>query len=651
MIPLIALFTWVALEYAAAKRQIIEEKRENLTERVTASIDQEATSVLRLLESVARSESLSDGDFQNFNMQSAILLAHPQIDRAWAFTRDGMVVADSSDAANKPEQIPPQLQTKILSGAFAISSVMGDGRNAYAILGVPFSSNGQITHGIVAKINVGYFSQLFRQAGMEPQWAAAVVDRNGQFVSRSLDSSYQVGRIARPELVDAARKPEPRGTFDNVTYEGVHSLNSYQRSSLTGWTTVVAVPFDVMTAPLRQTIPLLVVGGTTILAATLLLATYLARKIAQPVRNLKDYAHALAGGMPVEIRTQHIAELEEVRVALEKAISQNARLSALVASSGDAIISIDLDGTIRSWNKGAEELFGYREDEISGQPKTVIVPEHRSSEFGDLRRQILSGESVRVETQRRHKDGTIIDVSLNSAPIRRPDGTIFAISSIIHDIRDRKAAEEHAALLMREIAHRSKNQLAIIQCIANQTAKHTSSKEEFVDAFEQRLCGFAASHDLLTHWNWIDVPLDQLVRGQLEVFVQWPSPQVDADGPSVKLDAASAQALGLALHELATNSTKYGALSIGSGHIKISWSRKSNGQSEPLLDVAWLETGGPEVVTPTRRGFGSFVIEQMASASLSGEARIDYRPQGIVWRISFPYPGVGQHQSTKAETV
>lgn len=650
--PLFGLFAWVALEYAAAQRQLIEVERANITGRVTATIDQEVASIRRMLKGVTDAENRAGGHFQNFEMQAAILLAHPHISRVWAFTESGEVVADTSNAPDTADPVSSEMQETALSGRFSVTPVRGEGpHNSYIILSAPFPIKGVVTHGIAARINIGYLSELFQQAGMKPQWAAAVIDRTGKYVARSLGASKRVGKLARPELIAAAKRAQTTGTFENVTYEGMRSLNSYRRSPHTGWTTVVAVPFDVITEPLRRTAFLLVIGGTIVLLATLLLAIWLARRISRPVRELKDYAHALAGGKHVESWKQNITELEEVRAALSQAMAQSAELSALVASSGDAIISIDLDGTIRTWNHGAEALFGFRREEIIGKSKTVIVPEDRSTEFEDLRRQILAGESIRVETKRRHKDGTIIDVSLDSAPIRRPDDTIFAISSIIHNISDRKAAEDHAEFLMRELTHRSKNQLAIIQCIANQTAKHTSSKEEFVDAFEQRISGFAASHDLLTHWNWKDVPLDQLVRGQLEVFVQWPSPQVDADGPSVKLDAASAQALGLALHELATNSTKYGALSIGSGHIKISWSRKSNGQSEPLLDVAWLETGGPEVVMPTRRGFGSFVIEQMASASLSGEACIEYRPQGIVWRISFPYPGVSRHQSAKAETV
>ena len=215
------------------------------------------------------------------------------------------------------------------------------------------------------------------------------------------------------------------------------------------------------------------------------LATFLSARISEPVRSLSQFANALATGQPYRESAHHIVELDEVRAALERTITQTSHLSALVASSGDAIVSMHLDGTIKSWNKGAKDLFGYTAEEVVGKPKSVIVPRERLSEFEAQLAHVLSGQSIRAETVRRKREGSLVHVSLDSAPICRPDGTVIAISSIIHDITERRVAEEHKELLMRELTHRSKNQLAIIQSIAGQTARTEQNLDDFVTSFSQ----------------------------------------------------------------------------------------------------------------------------------------------------------------------
>ena len=272
-------------------------------------------------------------------------------------------------------------------------------------------------------------------------------------MARSLDAERRVGQLARPELGEAARRA-------NETPEGVLVLNAFRRSPLTGWTTVVAVPKATLTAPLRRYIAYLSLGGAGILLLTLALASLQAARIAEPVRKLGQGATALVEGRKFPEAKHRIYELDEVRAAFERAIAQSAHLSALVASSGDAIMSVGLDGIIRTWNAGAEALFGYSAKEIIGQPKTLLVPQDEREEFLRQRAQVLYGRSVRAESVRLRRDGTHVDVSLNLAPIRGLGGEITAISTIIHDISARKAAERHLHFLLRELSHRSKNQLA-----------------------------------------------------------------------------------------------------------------------------------------------------------------------------------------------
>lgn len=397
----------------------------------------------------------------------------------------------------------------------------------------------------------------------------------------------------------------------------------------------MAVPSQTLQRPICRVIILLVLVALTILAATLAITTYLALRISQPVRDLSLYARSLTSGEPYVQSRYSILELDEVHTALDNAVTQSARLAALVASSGDAIISVDIDGTIRSWNLGAESLLGFTEEEIIGQPKTKIVPDDRLDQYHDWRGLVLQGKTVSADTQRCRKDGSIVEVSVNSAPIRKPDGTIFAISSILRDISDRKVAEEHKTFLMRELAHRCKNQLAVIQAIAKQTARGTTSPDDFLQTFSKRLQGLSASHDLLARQNWTSVSLADLVQSQLSVFVEWPTERVRADGPLISLKSGDAEAIGLALHELATNAAKYGALSVPGGRVKITWNRTTDSDTSERFRIFWQETNGPLVVTPNAQGFGTQVIKSMVAHSMNGTANIEYHPAGLCWSLEW----------------
>ena len=469
LVPLLGVFIWLALSYAGAKKQLIEQNRLDITNKVSAEIDREVAVPMGILVGLAGADDITKGQLDEFRHQAAKLSTNPLIDRIWAFDRSGNAIVGSRPdrSADDARLDGPEMMAKVFAGNRFVSSVRGEGvKNAKVVIAVPVSDARGVIYGIAAEIRVEQLSAKFASAGMEQQWVAAVVDYNGRYVARSLDAERRVGQAARPELVEAARNRNATGVFENVTYEGANMLNSYHRSYFTGWTTVVAVPKRELAAPYYQATALVVLGGAGIVLATLGIAWSMSERISEPIRHLSKFASALAGGKTYTEPSHNIAELVEVREALERAMAHSARLAALVASSGDAIMSIDLDGTIRTWNNGAEDLFGYKAEEIVGQQKTLIVPAERREEFEEQRARIMAGEAIRTETVRKKKSGEIVHVSLNSAPIRRPDGRVFAISSIIHDISDRKADEEHKLFLLRELAHRSKNQLAIIQSIA-----------------------------------------------------------------------------------------------------------------------------------------------------------------------------------------
>jgi PAS domain S-box-containing protein len=197
------------------------------------------------------------------------------------------------------------------------------------------------------------------------------------------------------------------------------------------------------------------------------------------------------------------------------------------------------------------------------------------------------------------------------------------------DITERKEREEKEHLLMREINHRAKNMLSVVDAIAHQTA--AKNPEDFVERFSERIQALSANQDLLVRNEWNGVEIEELVHAQLAPFAGLIGSRIVVHGPKLRLKAASAQAIGLALHELATNAGKYGALSTDMGRVDISW-----GTVDDTFTMSWIEREGPPVSAPKRRGFGTIVMEAMAERSVDGAVDLDYAPSGLTWRLTCP---------------
>lgn len=203
------------------------------------------------------------------------------------------------------------------------------------------------------------------------------------------------------------------------------------------------------------------------------------------------------------------------------------------------------------------------------------------------------------------------------------------------DVTERKAIELQNRILMQEVGHRSKNLLGVIQAIARQTAAASGSIAEFQLALEGRLQGLAASMDILMREKWLGAPLHLIVKQHIEAFTG--IGRVDIAGPDVVLKAEAAQAIGMAMHELATNAVKYGALTSPAGVVRVRWATESDG----ALRLQWSEQGGPPVAPPLRRGFGQVVLDQMIAGALGGEAQLTFATDGVSWAARLPAECLG----------
>jgi PAS domain S-box-containing protein len=323
--------------------------------------------------------------------------------------------------------------------------------------------------------------------------------------------------------------------------------------------------------------------------------------------------------------TQHLEEAE-----------RNAQLATIVATSADAIISLSSGGIVMSWNPGAERMFGYKAEEIIGMSERILFTEDADAEFEEKYETLRHGQQIQRDAVRRRKDGTLIDVAINAAPMRRPDGRIFGFSAVIRDITARKRVETHLRVVMRELSHRTKNLLAVIMAMVRQTTRTTTNVGDLQSQLIQRLQSLSASHDLLVAEDWAGASVEELIRAVLQPFIGTSKEALECHGPRVFVNATAAQNLGLALHELATNAAKYGALSTSAGRVNVRWDFRLDAEGERRLTIDWSEHGGPAVKPVAEKGFGHVVIERVASQALNAPVTYEFPNEGVRWSIAIP---------------
>jgi PAS domain S-box-containing protein len=303
-------------------------------------------------------------------------------------------------------------------------------------------------------------------------------------------------------------------------------------------------------------------------------------------------------------------------------------LASIIETSGDAIVSKDLNGVVTSWNQGAVRAFGYAADEMIGRPISMIIPSDRLNEEPSILDRVRCGERVAYETVRRRKDGTLIDISLSVSPIKDSYGTVIGASKIARDISERKRAEQRQELLTHEIQHRTKNIFSVVQAVVARSFAGKHTVEEAEKVILDRLHSLGQTHVMLIEQDWQGGDIAEVVRAEMSPY----GGRVTIVGPSLMLNAQAAQNFALAVHELATNAAKYGALSNGTGHVKINWSVfKRNGRRQ--FRFCWQERGGPTVTLPKHKGFGTTVLELVLAEYFEMRPQIEFARDGVRYEV------------------
>jgi PAS domain S-box-containing protein len=288
-----------------------------------------------------------------------------------------------------------------------------------------------------------------------------------------------------------------------------------------------------------------------------------------------------------------------------------------------------------------ERITGYTAAELSGPAPRWLAIVHPD----DVRLAREAAEAVQAGSTAIHlshriirRDGSIADVEIEGRMVRSPGEEAGArMIGFIRDVTELRRAEAHQRMLMDELNHRVKNTLATVQSIAQQSLRGAGSIEDASERFMSRLMSLSHTHTLLTAARWDGAALTDVVLAELAPYrVASGPPRIQIEGPPVQLGPKAVQALGMAFHELATNAAKYGALSVPGGRVLVGWSLSPQAAEPRRLRIEWQERGGPAVVEPVQRGFGSRLVQRGLAHELRGVVELDFAAAGVRCVIDFP---------------
>ncbi|WEK51712.1 MAG: PAS domain-containing protein [Candidatus Kaistia colombiensis] len=346
---------------------------------------------------------------------------------------------------------------------------------------------------------------------------------------------------------------------------------------------------------------------------------------------------------PLRDSTGEIIGLTSAVVDLTERHDYETRLSALTSGLAEANARFDMalrgspimvfshDRDLR-YNWVYNPAVGLSGDEMIGRTDEEFWQDETSLPIIAMKKAaIASGEAQHGEIVMM-LDNRQRFFQLRLEPILGPDRAVHGLAGVAVDVTESHRQEAHLRLVMRELTHRSKNLLAVIQAMARQTAARSDDLQTFVARFSARLRAMAASHDLLVAREWHGAILKDLVNAQLGQAIDPGSDQLVIEGPMLSLRPDAVQSIGLALHELTTNAAKYGALSVPGGRISLNWGIRNGDR----LHLRWEETNGPRVQPPEKTGFGVTLLERSVGQALDGVVTLEFTPGGVVCEIDIP---------------
>jgi PAS domain S-box-containing protein len=343
---------------------------------------------------------------------------------------------------------------------------------------------------------------------------------------------------------------------------------------------------------------------------------------------------------------QNVTERKRMMDAFDKSQlelrEQEERWAATYEHAAIGIVELDAEGRFLRVNEAICSIVGLSRDELLGwRLQGQTHPDDRDVDDELYRRQVAGDIGFySIEKRVVRRDGRVIWIAVRSSTVRDATGHFLYGVRVVQDVTERKEAEERQKLLIDELNHRVKNTLATVQSLATQTARGTDSPEDFRKAFEGRLIALSQAHDQLTRRHWKSADLRDIVEGATAPHLAEAQDRIFIDGDPITVTPRAALTLALGLHELTTNASKYGSLSVPEGSIDVRWRIDRPPSQPPVLVIEWSERGGPAVTVPSRKGFGTRFIVGSVASELRGKADLAFDAEGLVCTMAIPLDSV-----------
>ena len=650
-VPLVALAFVMLQQLIAYERQATRDGLLSNTRSLGILVDNEIDTHIAVAATLATSLALESGDLGTFKTQAERALTVAPGPWVNLFDPAGHLLMTTLPGLSLTQ---PRVKTKLdaIAKAFATGkpqvSDVEPGlftNRPNVVIEYPVFRAGVPQYSIELGLNPDRFLELLRDK-FGATSLVGILDRQHMLVARVPDHDARVGTPASDGW-RAAIDRAPLGFAEIDSLEGVRTLTAYVPTR-DGWTAGIGYPLALLDAPMRRILWTMGLLGAVLTLASLALAISLGRRMSRAMSGLVIAAQKVGLGEIVARKQFPIHEATAISQALSAASvdrrqaeeylrESEARFRGTFDNTAVGVAHVSLGGAFLEVNQRLCEILGYSAVELAARTfQELTHPEDLAADLENLRK-LRAAELQAYTMDKRYirKDGSIVWTGLTVSLHRATTGSPNYFIKIVRDITERKQAQDDLQFLLHEIAHRSKNQLAVVEAIARQTARSATSLGDFQQSFGQRVQGLAVSINMLVAENWTGAALGDLVHRQLQTFEPGDA-RLECEGPGVTVSADAAQAIGLALHELATNSVKHGAWSTPAGIVTVSWLLERNGSEKPRLRLRWQERGGPVVKPPTRKGFGHMVIDTMIAQKLDAVVDMAFDPQGLRWTVTIP---------------
>ena len=647
-IPLVVLAFYVSQRVAESERAAARASHMTTTRSLAAVVDREIEKHIAVGWTLAHSPALLAGDFLAFRSEAE--QTHAYLPGSWVvvFDLDHEMVVNTRLPAGEPlgargRPFRAEEARALATGAPQVSDVVLGrvSQRFVAFAAIPVLQDGKPRYLLQVVLDPAHFRKLLLEQEYPRDWLVGIVDRKGNFVARVPDEGGTHTGQPASEGWRAAIQNASEGLVEHPSLEGDPIVEAYLPTAF-GWTVGTAISKAAIEAPLRRTEWLLLAASLGCVALGLTLAWLIGRRFLRSTQVLHAAANEMATEKPVAPARTGVREIDGAVAAFAAAsellrarAEERETFVALVEQSDDFIGMGGFDGKTTYVNRAGCRLVGLAPGKAAGLPSAAFHPEPWPRK---LREEILplirDGNKNWVgEAQLRNmQTDQPIDVMMNIFGVRHPlTGEVLCYAGVMRDITEQKRAAALEKTLMGELQHRSNNLLAVIQAVAQRSLTGDASLKDARDAFQQRLVALARAHRELAKSNFTGLEVGEIVRAELAPFAA----RARIDGDRMMLGPQEAQNFSLALHELATNAAKHGALSGPEGFVEIDWSVAANGSGR-MLQFRWQERDGPAVVAPGRRGFGSWLL-----ASLFAKAQFDYAADGLKCALDMPLGKAG----------